>query len=418
MGRVIPARSATVDGALRESAAGALARSVTTTWWYTFASILLFEVLVLALWVPLILDPPGQDLWWVVAYAAGAVAWVAASVALLLAYRRGDHLGIGARTADRPWWTGLGVPLIVSAAAGVLLWALTDSSLLGATVAAQALCLLRWPPGTRWRITLLAAVVLWVLWTVDPPNVSPTSGDVPSSVGILLYSLLLPLTSALALWWWDVVQELDRSRAAEGRLAATQERLRVAGDVHDLQGHHLQVVALQLELAERLLTRDPDAALEQVRAARSSVDEARQGTRDLATRFRGVPLPDELANAADLMRAAGLRVELDVSQDAGQAPADVLGPVIRETTTNVLRHGHGTWARLHLSRDADEWTYRISNAARGPGRTGSIRESEGSGLSGIADRVGAVGGTVHAGPTSGGFEVVATVPVRVDAENA
>ncbi len=62
----------------------------------------------------------------------------------------------------------------------------------------------------------------------------------------------------------------------------------MATDVHDLQGHHLQVVALQLELAERLLPDDPEAGMQQLHAARISVDEARQGTRDLAMRFRSV----------------------------------------------------------------------------------------------------------------------------------
>ena len=143
---------------------------------------------------------------------------------------------------------------------------------------------------------------------------------------------------------------VDRARASESRLAATQERLRVATDVHDLQGHHLQVIALQLELAERLMGIDPDAALEQLQAARVSVDEARQGTRDLATRFRSVPLGDEVANARDLLAAAGLDVEADIAPDADDAPSSALGPVIRETTTNVLRHGAGR-------RAAGRWSW-------------------------------------------------------------
>ncbi len=151
--------------------------------------------------------------------------------------------------------------------------------------------------------------------------------------------------TATSLWWWDIVRELDRARRAEGRLAAAQERLRLAGDLHDLQGHHLQVIALQLELAEKMMPRDPDAAIDQVRAARASVDDARRGTRDLAARFRGVPLPDELANAADVLRAAGLTVDLLLVDTAAvHAPADVLGPVVRESTTNVLKHGGGVSA--------------------------------------------------------------------------
>ncbi len=182
----------------------------------------------------------------------------------------------------------------------------------------------------------------------------------------------------------------------------------MATDVHDLQGHHLQVIALQLELAERLMPRDPDAGMQQLRAARASVDEARQGTRDLALRFRSVPLSDEIANARDLLRAAGLDVVTAIDADADRAPASDLGPVIRETTTNVLRHGGGTRARLVLERTADAWRYEISNdAAPGtePGR-------EGSGLEGIGRRIAEADGTLEILRGADEFTVVVTVPVR------
>jgi two-component system sensor histidine kinase DesK len=213
-----------------------------------------------------------------------------------------------------------------------------------------------------------------------------------------------------------VLVTLDRARAAEARLGATQERLRVATDVHDLQGHHLQVIALQLELAERLLDpagsqeRDPDAALEQLRLARTSVAEARQGTRDLAMRFRGVPLPDEIANAVDLLRAAGTTADATVSDDAAAAPASVLGPVIRETTTNVLRHGGGNWARLSLTRAGGAWRYEIVNDAASAADGSELAVGGASGLDGVARRVAEAGGEVSVERERGEFRVTATVP--------
>lgn len=154
-----------------------------------------------------------------------------------------------------------------------------------------------------------------------------------------------------------------------------------------------------------MIARDPDAAADQIRLARNSVDEAREGTRALAGRFRGVPLPDELANAADLLRAAGLEVELDISDDAADAPADVLGPVVRECTTNVLKHGGGRWARLGLRRGGDTWVLSVANDP-GPGSA----VGAGAGLAGIAHRIGAVGGGVTHTRDDERFEVVVTVP--------
>ncbi|MGO3148125.1 MAG: sensor histidine kinase, partial [Leucobacter sp.] len=187
-----------------------------------------------------------------------------------------------------------------------------------------------------------------------------------------------------------------------------QERLRVATDVHDLQGHHLQVIALQLELAEKLAPRDPAASLEQLRAARRSVDEAMQGTRDLALQFRSVPLQDELANAVDLLRAAGLSVETSVDAHANQAPAATLGPVIRETTTNVLRHGAGKHARLALTDTGSEWQYEISND-----RALSVDpHTAGSGLEGIERRVTEANGSLEVRQRDTEFTAIVTVPKR------
>nr|WP_240933800.1 histidine kinase [Cellulomonas sp. IC4_254] len=192
-----------------------------------------------------------------------------------------------------------------------------------------------------------------------------------------------------------------------------RERLRLAGEVHDLQGHHLQVVALQLELAERLIERDPAAAAEQIRTARASVDEARAGTRDLATRFRGVPLPDELANAADLLRAAGHEVHVSLGPGAEHAPADVLGPLVRESVTNVLKHGAGSHARITLRREGDRWRYAIAND-REPG-AGDAAAPGGSGIAAIRDRIGALGGEVHV-RRDDEFELTVAVPVGVGEE--
>jgi two-component system sensor histidine kinase DesK len=192
-----------------------------------------------------------------------------------------------------------------------------------------------------------------------------------------------------------------------------RERLRLAGEVHDLQGHHLQDVALQLELAERLIERDPAAAAEQIRTARTSVDEARAGTRDLATRFRGVPLPDEIANAADLLRAAGHEVHVQLGPGAEDAPADVLGPLIRESVTNVLKHGAGARARISLRREGDRWRYAIVND-RDP-RAAADAPPPGSGIAAIRDRIGALGGEVHV-RSDDEFELAVAVPVGATEE--
>jgi two-component system sensor histidine kinase DesK len=374
-----------------------LTRGVNATWWYTASAVLFIELMIMSFWV-LTLGATDTRGALVLFVAAGGLIWCASTFLLLLDYRHRLDAGPGVP------WRRLAFPLLVAAAFGAVAGPLTGSWQLAVMPLVQSLVLLNWPRGVRFRVVIAATVLLAVLAFVDASANVPGAGTpwlVPVAMGALL-----PSMTVSSLWFWDVMVTLDRARASEARLAATQERLRVATDVHDLQGHHLQVIALQLELAERLLPRDPDAGMEQLRAARVSVDEARQGTRDLATRYRSVPLSDELANARDLLRAAGLDVDAVIDPDASAAPASALGPVIRETTTNVLRHGGGRRARLALTRTADAWRYEIANDAVPDLGVGD----HGSGLEGVRRRIEEAHGTLDVHVEAEEFVVVVTVP--------
>lgn len=378
-----------------------LARGITATWWYTFSAVVFLELFLVLVWGLQVFATPGPPAALLVV-AGGGIVWWTSTMMLLAAYRHRVDAEPGIA------WRRILVPLLIAVGYGISAGAVTDSWLLALMPIVQSLALMNWPRGIRLRIVVLATVLLICLAVIDGARGAVQSGA-PGWVATI-YVIMLPAMSVSSLWWWDVLVTLDRARASQSRLAATQERLRVATDVHDLQGHHLQVIALQLELAERLMARDPDGALEQLRAARISVDEARQGTRDLATRFRSVPLGDEVANARDLLSAAGLEVEADIAPDADQAPAAALGPVIRETTTNVLRHGAGGHARLALRRVPEGWRYDVANDVSAA-RAG---EPVGSGLDGVRRRIAEAGGTLEIREEDGDFVVSVTVPASDD----
>lgn len=379
-----------------------LARGITATWWYTFSAVVFLELFLVLVWSLYALAVPGAAPVPVIVAIAGLIWWVS-TMQLLAAYRR--------RVDAEPGipWTRIAAPLLIAVGYGALAGVLVDSWLLAIMPIAQSVALLDWPKGVRLRIVILMTALLGCLAVVDAAR--GAVGDGVAGWLPAVYAILIPAMTVSSLWWWDVLVTLDRARASEARLAATQERLRIATDVHDLQGHHLQVIALQLELAERLMRLDPDAAWEQLQAARVSVDEARQGTRDLATRFRSVPLGDEVANARDLLRAAGLAVEAQIAADADEAPSSALGPVIRETTTNVLRHGAGHRARLSLARVADGWRYEVANDVSAD----AAGDPVGSGLDGVRRRIAEAGGTLEVREDGGEFVVVVTVPAAESA---
>lgn len=407
-----------------------LARGISATWWYTVIGVIVYEVLVVTGWVIVSAKSAAADSTTAILGAAGLV-WVLSTAWLLASHRRSEtpaavpadataadpsaipadatadpaptsaHLDPGSanpmHTASTRTWVGLGIALACGAALGIS----AGSCLLGLLPVVQSFVLVSWRTAAKLRLASIAVLVLVCLAVFDAVQGVSIAGD---DRWVLLLTVLLPVATASSLWWWDVVVVLDRARASEAKLAATQERLRVAADVHDLHGHHLQIIALQLELADRLGDTDPEAAREQLHAARLSVDEARQGTRDLAARFRSVLLSDELANVRDLLTAAGMSVDLRHDSDVDLAPVDDLGPVIRETATNAIRHGGGTRARIALTRRPEGWRYEIVNDRR-PG----AEEGTGSGIDGIRQRILAVGGTVEV-LRGEDFTVVVTIP--------
>lgn len=380
------------------SAPGArqLARGIIATWWYTVSGVLFLELMLVFFWTVLAFAEPESIVPGMIV-AVGGLIWWASTALLLRDYRHRVDAEPGVA------WRSILLPMTVAVAFGVVAGVALGSWQLALMPIVQSLALLDWPAGVRYRVTIAAVLVMGALGFIDAYDEAAAVWWMP-----IFYTALLPIMTVSTLWWWDVLNTLDRARASEARLAATQERLRVATDVHDLQGHHLQVIALQLELAERLMPVDVDAGMEQLRAARASVDDARQGTRDLATRFRSVPLGDELANARDLLTAAGLEVEARIAPDAASAPASALGPVIRETTSNALRHGGGARARLSLARDGSDWRYTIANDRV----EGGGSDAGGSGLDGIRRRLAEVGGALDVHDDGEEFVVTATVPAE------
>lgn len=185
-------------------------------------------------------------------------------------------------------------------------------------------------------------------------------------------------------------RDLFRARREVERLAAEQERMRIARDLHDLLGHALTTVVVKAELATRLVARDPE------RAAREMAEVAELGRRGLADvratveGYREVSLVTELATAREVLRAAGIVAELPASVE--QVPVELrelFGWVVREGVTNAVRHSRAGHLRVLLQGRA------VEVVDDGLGGEGS---SAGSGLRGLRERSAALGGRVTAGP--------------------
>jgi two-component system sensor histidine kinase DesK len=219
---------------------------------------------------------------------------------------------------------------------------------------------------------------------------------------------------------WQVAARLDDARQLAGQLAVADERLRFAADLHDIQGHHLQVIALKSELAARLAEVDPAQAAEQMREVQQLAGDALRETRALVQGYRRTTLDAEIANASKVLTAAGVEVRTDVDAELAaalpEAPRSLLGLVVREATTNLLRHSRATRATIVLVPEGAGARLVLDNdgaRAAEPNETAepndSARAGDGTGLVSLAERLDTIGGHLSWCGDGDRFVVTATV---------
>jgi two-component system, NarL family, sensor histidine kinase DesK len=293
------------------------------------------------------------------------------------------------------------LPILV--AVGVLLVAVgsrswLDAGVLGLGVVVAAVAFVRWAAGDLLRVALPCLVVAGAVWLYGV--LVPGSGTtfhsllvvgslavpqfprhrVAAAVGLALYvaaagatrlfvtqddvlgtliSFVIVPTGVTAVVtglmfpnkrFYDLVKELEESREHEAELAVVRERVRFASDLHDIQGHTLHVVKLKTALARKLVRTDADRAEEELREIYDLVSETIAQTKELAYAQRRLNLSTELENAKNLFEAAGIHVRVTREAAADPRASELLGQVLRETTTNILRHAQARQVRITLAK--------------------------------------------------------------------
>ncbi|WP_443059484.1 sensor histidine kinase [Streptomyces sp. NBC_00435] len=238
------------------------------------------------------------------------------------------------------------------------------------------------------------------------------------AVGIIYGTFLSGMVTAAILALSETVRELRETRQELARAAVEQERLRFSRDLHDLLGHTLSVIVVKSEAARRLAPRDMDAALAQVADIESVGRQALVEIREAVTGYREASLAGELDRARGVLTAAGIEpVVRQSGPPLAPRTAALLGWVVRESVTNVIRHSGATGCEIEVRGAAGRVHLVITDD--GAGGVGSSAPGDGlagSGLTGLTERLAAAGGTLSSGPAPGrrGFRVTAELPVDED----
>ena len=236
---------------------------------------------------------------------------------------------------------------------------------------------------------------------------------IQSGVFALIWVGFMTTTYKFSAWMVGVVWELDRGRATAARLAVAEERLRFARDLHDVVGRNLSVIAVKSELAGRLAERGEDGAVAEMHEVRRIAHDSLKEVRDVVRGYRTADLDAELAGARSVLRSAG--VACRVLGDGAHLPEHAqaaLGWVVREATTNVIRHSDATTCTIGVDvRAAGDTTTAVLRMENDGARPASP-DAVGSGLTGLSERLAGVGGHLTAGRRHDDrFVVEASVPV-------
>ncbi|MDQ0907869.1 two-component system sensor histidine kinase DesK [Streptomyces canus] len=206
--------------------------------------------------------------------------------------------------------------------------------------------------------------------------------------------------------------QLRQARATVAQLAANEERLRLARDLHDLLGHSLSLITLKSELAGRMLPAHPDKAAQQVADIEQVSRQALVDVREAVTGYRRARLAAELAGAQVALTAAGVTAALPAEPDLTGVPEEsesALAWALREAVTNVVRHSgaRGCTVELRHRQTLDGPKLELTVEDDGSGGAGN---GPGNGLTGLTERLEKAGGTLEATGTRHGFRLVARVP--------
>jgi len=203
-------------------------------------------------------------------------------------------------------------------------------------------------------------------------------------------------------------------------LATTQERNRLAREIHDTLGHYLTVINVQLEAAQAVLATDPPRALEAMRKAQTLTQEGLGDVRRSVAALRaaptaGQPLPQALEALAEACRAAGILTTVEVAGPPRPLPPPTelaLYRAAQEGLTNIRKHARASRVDVRLDYGAPGGPVRLTVRDNGVGAPpGAAEGAGGFGLLGVRERLALIGGQVRFTTTPGaGFQLEVEAP--------
>lgn len=271
----------------------------------------------------------------------------------------------------------------------------------------------------------IAAGWVWASW-LGPLSHQGRVASTGFTLVLAAWLVVLAMAAEAARMTRQRRSEAQAAREIEARQRASDERLRMARELHDVIGHNIALINFQAGVGLDLWDAQPGQAHAALAAIRAVSKEALGELQTMLWALRRdgddaprspVPGLGHLDELVELTRAAGLTVTSEVVGSPRTLPAGVdqaAYRIVQESLTNVARHAPGAQATVRIAYEADAVLVDVLNDGPASGRYGSASAGTGSGIMGMRERATALGGRLTAGPRpGGGFAVRAHLPVGV-----
>lgn len=206
--------------------------------------------------------------------------------------------------------------------------------------------------------------------------------------------------------------QLETANERIAELIIHEERQRIARDLHDTLGQKLSMIGLKSDLATRLVTKNPEAAIQEIKDIRHTASIALKEVRELVSDMRAVKLREELARVKQILDAAeidydikgnGLELNLPVLVES------VLGMCLKEAITNVVKHSKAKKCVIKIEKNDNEVILTVYDNGKGFNEKLNIA---GNGLKGMKERLEFLNGSVHI-ESKNGTKLLISVPLAI-----
>jgi two-component system sensor histidine kinase DesK len=210
------------------------------------------------------------------------------------------------------------------------------------------------------------------------------------SAGSLMFGPLSIAATAINSKLQDQTETLLRNRTEMRDLAITAERERIARDMHDTLGHLLSVMTAKADLALKLTDRDLGQARQEIQDIHLTGRQALKDVRNVIAGMENTTIANELGHARYLLETANIHIK--ISNQSPTLPPEhqhALGMIIREATTNVVKHSNASRCEIYLTQERDNLLLQVKDNGVG------VSFEPRAGLSSMRKRAEQLNGTLH-----------------------